>query len=88
VSKPQRQENVNVKVAFPYEVESGNATVHDAVGHVFGNVVGPNEEKVDIRVTTERLEDPLTGGLGVYSARFEQIPRRLAEPPLGGEGES
>jgi hypothetical protein len=88
VSKPQLQENVNVKVAFPYEVESGNAAVHDAVGHVLGNVVGTNEEKVNIRVTTERLENPLTGALGVHSTRFEKIPRRLAEPPLGGKGES
>src|SRR5205085_11638716 len=54
----------DVGAAFTHDVETGDAAVDDAVLHVFGDVVGPYEQRLDRRVPARKSERAVARRLG------------------------
>ena len=70
-----------------HEILTGDAAVDDAVLYVLGDVGGADEEHVDRRIPARERECALARLLGLESRVDEQAHRRIAQPPLDGDGD-
>src|SRR3990170_2223111 len=85
--EPQAQELGDSGAALRDEVGARDPAVHHAVLDVLWDVLVANEEHLDRRVPAREGECALPGLLGAETGVVEQRDGRLAQPPLGRDGD-
>ena len=86
-SEAEPEELRDPGAALGDEVGAGDPAVDDAVLDVLGDVGGPHEQHLDGRIPAGERERALAGLLGAEPGVLEQADRRLAQAPLGRDGD-